>query len=150
MITKEVLSTLTHEEKDALILELVARIQALEARVCELEAKLSNKKTSKNSSLPPSRDQKENLLKKEAKGLREKSLGRTGHARDLHSDPDEILDSKLKKCGQCGGSLDEDDHRLHVEYDKIEIPPLKPKVTRVRLYACTCKTCGISQKAPAP
>lgn len=145
MITQELLDTLTGEEKDRLILKLVAYIQTLEARIEALEAK----KTSKNSSTPPSRDQKGNLPDKK-KGRREKSVGRTGHARDLHADPDETIESKLKNCQQCGGILEETDQELAAEYDKIEIPPIHPKVTRVRLYACTCKTCGLTHKAPAP
>jgi len=150
MITKETLSLLASEKKDNLILELVARIEVLEARLFELEEKLSQKKTSKNSSIPPSRDQKGNLPGAKKKGQRQKSMGRKGYARDLHPDPDEIIDSKIKKCTQCGGSLEEEDHQIHAEYDKIEIPPIKTKVTRVRLYACTCKTCGVTHKAPAP
>ncbi len=143
MITRETLASLTSEEKDNLILELVVRIEILEARLLELEEKLSQKKTSKNSSIPPSRDQKGNLPGGKKKDRRQKSMGRKGYARDLHPNPDEILDSKLKKCSQCGRSLEEEDHQLHTEYDKIEIPPIKPKVTRVRLYTCTCKTCGV-------
>ena len=150
MITKEKLSLLTSEEKDTLILKLVQRIEVLEARLLELEEKLANKKTSKNSSIPPSLDQKPNLPKTNKKQRRQKSMGRTGHARELHSDPDEIIDSKLKKCSQCGGSIGEKEQQLSVEYDKIEIPPIKPKVTRLRLYACTCKSCGVTSKAPAP
>lgn len=149
MITKEKIAALTSEEKDLLILELISQNKALEARIVELEAMISPKKTSKNSSIPPSQDQKGNIPGKE-KRRRDKSVGRTGHARDLHPDPDEVLESKLKNCGQCGGTLDEEDCRLNVEYDKIEIPPLRPKVTRVRLYACTCKACGVTYKAPAP
>ena len=156
MITKEELEKLTSEEKDQLILMQAAVIQKqaqLEVRIAELEAQLAKllfKKTSKNSSVPPSRDQKPNLPQGKKGGRREKSMGRTGYARDLHPDPNEILESKLKQCAQCGGSLEEMDHQLSVEYDKIEIPPIQAKVTRVRLYACTCKTCGSTQKAPAP
>jgi transposase len=150
MVTREELSKLTSDEKDELILKLVARIEVLEARLLELEEKLSLKKTSKNSSVPPSRDQKSNLPGGKKNGGRQKSMGRKGYARDLHADPDEILDSKLKKCVHCGGSLEEEEHQLHTEYDKIEIPRIKPKVTRVRLYACTCKACGVTHKAPAP
>ena len=150
MITKENLASLTSDEKDELILKLAHHIEVLEARILELEEKLSLKKTSKNSSIPPSRDPKGNLPGGKKNGRRDKSMGRKGYARDLHPDPDEILDSKLKTCGQCGGSLEEAVHQLHTEYDKIEIPPIKPKVTRVRLYTCTCKACGVTHKAPAP
>ena len=72
MITKEKVSKLTSEEKDKIILKLISQIQALEARIVELEAKLSQRKTSKNSSIPPSRDQKKISLeeRKEAPGKR--------------------------------------------------------------------------------
>ncbi len=149
MITKEKLSTLTSEEKDQLILDQAAQIRVLEARIAQLEALILTKKTSKNSSVPPSRDQKGNIPGKKKK-RRDKSIGRTGHARELHPDPDETLELRLKNCQQCGGTLGEEDHQLNTEYDKIEIPPIRPKVTRVRLYACTCKTCGVTYKAPAP
>lgn len=155
MITREQIARLTPEEKDELILQqasLLAKQAHLEARIAELEAQLAKllfKKTSKNSSVPPSRDQKGNVSENKKK-RRDKSMGRTGYARDLHPDPDEILESKLKQCKGCVGSLEEMDHQLSVEYDKIEIPPIQPKVTRVRLYACTCKACGVTHKAPAP
>lgn len=154
MITKEDLSKLTSEEKDELILKQAAIIEKqaqLEARIAELEAQLAKlllKKTSKNSSIPPSRDQKSNITGK--KKSREKSIGRTGHARDLHPDPDEVLESKLKQCTHCGGALEEANQQLSVEYDKIKILPVQAKTTRVRLYACTCKLCGVTLKAPAP
>ena len=49
------LSHLTHEQKDALIRALWAQVQALTARVAELEARLgAPPKTPDNSSLPPS------------------------------------------------------------------------------------------------
>ena len=53
------LSDLSHSEKDALIRALWAQIQALTARVAELEAKLDEPaKNSDNSSQPPSQDKK--------------------------------------------------------------------------------------------
>ena len=53
------LSRLTHDEKDALIRALWVQVQALTARVAELEAKLDvPPKTPDNSSLPPSRGKK--------------------------------------------------------------------------------------------
>ena len=78
------------------------------------------------------------------------SLSIPGACSGLHPDPDEIWESKLKQCAQCGRSLEEMDHHLSIEYGKIEIPPIQPKVIRIRLYACTCKICGVTHKAPAP
>lgn len=149
METKDQISKLTSEEKDQLILDQIKHIRILEARIADLEAKILNKKTSKNSSLPPSRDWKANLSGSK-KGHRGKSVGRKGYARELHSDPDEVIESKLKTCRNCGQALSQVAHQLQAEYDKIEIPPIRPKVTRVRLYTCTCEACGMTQKAPAP
>ena len=49
MITKEKIAALTSEEKDYLILQLISQVKALEARIVELEAMISSKKTSNNS-----------------------------------------------------------------------------------------------------
>ncbi len=171
MITKRELAKLTSAEKDTIILEQASLIKALttqnqkqaqqisqlekltskfEARITELEAELAKtKKTSKNSSIPPSKDQKPNAYSGKS-GRREKSVGRTGHPRDLHPNPDETVDVQAKACPECGEALPMEAQALHVEYDKIEIPPIQPHVTRVRLYACTCHSCGIKTQAPAP
>ena len=71
------LSNLSHAEKDALILALWAQVQALMARVAELEAKLGDPpKTPDNSSLPPSKGQKANQPEKAKRiGPRQGSLG---------------------------------------------------------------------------
>jgi transposase len=56
------LSTLSHAEKDDLILSLVGQLEAALARIAELEKRLAAferpAKTPDNSSLPPSRGQK--------------------------------------------------------------------------------------------
>ena len=72
------LSSLSHDEKDALIHALWAQVQALTARVAALEAKLRlPPKTPDNSSVPPSRGQKPNRDDKPARsGPRQGSLGR--------------------------------------------------------------------------
>jgi hypothetical protein len=74
------LSGLTHEQKDALIRALWAQVQALTARVAELEARLgAPPKTPDNSSLPPSKGQKPN---RPEKGKRHgPRLGRMGGGR---------------------------------------------------------------------
>lgn len=150
MIIKEQLAKLTSEEKDNLILAQASQIQTLKARRAQLESLIGKKKkTSKNSSLPPSKDQKPNLPEGK-KGRRNKSVGRKGYARNLHPNPNETLELKAKSCSQCGDSLALEDQALCLEYDKIEIPPIHPHVTRIRLYACRCKTCGIKTQAPAP
>ena len=83
------LSSLSHAEKDALIHALWAQVQALTARVAELEAKLGlPRKTPDNSSLPPSLGKKPNRGDKPARrGPRQGSLGRKGGGRLLVEAP---------------------------------------------------------------
>jgi len=77
------LSSLSHAEKDALIHALWAQVQALTARVAELEARRGlPPKTPDNSSLPPSQGKKPNRGDKPARcGPRQGSLGRQGGGR---------------------------------------------------------------------
>lgn len=67
------LSSLTHAEKDALILELQAKVAKLEEIIKELQARLAM--NSRNSSKPPSSD---GLNKPKPKSLREKSGKKSG------------------------------------------------------------------------
>jgi transposase len=146
------LSQLTHEEKDALIRALWAQVQALTARVAELEARLkAPPKTPDNSSLPPSKGQKPNRPEKGKRhGPRSGSLGRIGGGRALVVTPDETVVAKPMRCAHCQAALGEADHVLHGRYDKIDLPPVAPVVTRVERYAARCGCCGSTTLAPVP
>jgi len=146
------LSQLTHEEKDALIRVLWAQVQALVARVAELEAKLNvPPKTPDNSSLPPSQSKKPSRAAKVARrGPRLGSLGRLGGGRALAENPDEVVVARPVRCAHCQAALAEADHILHGRYDKIDLPAVKPVVTRVERYAGHCRCCGGTTLAPVP
>jgi transposase len=145
------LSKLSHAEKDALILALWAQVQALTKRVEELEARLGEPpKSSSNSSVPPSRDRKPNRPER-PKGLRrEASVGRAGGGRGLHPDPDQVIEATVRACPHCAAALSPADQRPMQVYDKIEIPPARPVVTRVTLHGGRCRCCGHRFVAPAP
>ncbi|MFQ5959654.1 MAG: IS66 family transposase [Alphaproteobacteria bacterium] len=145
------LSRLSPAEKDALILKLWDRVQALEKRIEELEARLGRPpKSSRNSSLPPSRDRKANKPER-PKGLRrEASVGRAGGGRRLHPDPDHTVEARARACPHCHGGLPAAEQKPVAVYDRIEIPPVRPVVTRVRLYGGRCPSCGGTFAAPAP
>lgn len=146
------LSVLSHAEKDALILALWAQVRALGARVAELEAKLSApSKTPDNSSLPPSAGQKPNRAEQPGKhGPRQGSLGRKGGGRALCAAPDEVVVARPVRCLHCQAALGEAEHVLHGRYDKVELPPVRPVVTRVERYAGRCRCCGGLTLAPVP
>jgi len=146
------LSQLTHEEKDALIRALWAQVQALVARVAELEAKLNvPPKTPDNSSLPPSQSKEPSRAAKVARrGPRLGSLGRLGGGRALAENPDEIVVARPVRCAHCQAALAEADHILHGRYDKIDLPVVTPVVTRVERYVGHCRCCGGTTLAPVP
>ena len=163
------LKKLTPEQKDDLILELWAMVQAqaaqiavltaenvaLQKRVAELEARLNEPpKNSGNSSVPPSKEFKANTKpddnKAERTGPRKGSVGRKGGGRPLEREPDETIIAKAKRCCHCEAELNDGDQKLHSRYDKIEIPPIKPIVTRVERYAGHCPCCHGLTLAPVP
>ena len=143
---------LSHAEKDALILALWAQGQALTARVGVLEARLSDPpKTPGNSSTPPSKGQKSNRPEKAKRtGPRLGSLGRKGGGRALACEPDETVTAKPACCAFCQAALTDADHVLHGRHDKIDLPVVRPVVTRVERYAGRCRSCGGITVAPMP
>ncbi|MGH9770530.1 MAG: IS66 family transposase [Candidatus Acidiferrales bacterium] len=160
------LSQLSPEQKDALIIALLARIEglaaqvaalqaenaALSARVAELEARLGQPpKTPDNSGTPPSRGQKRNQpARVKREGPRAGSLGRQGGGRKLAAEPDQFVTATPTHCRHCGTVLQAGDHVLHGRYDKIDLPPVRPVVTRVERYAGRCPGCGGVTVAPVP
>jgi len=146
------LSQLSHAEKDALILALWQRLEAAERRIAELEAKLAEPpKTPDNSSLPPSKGERPNQAKKTKRnGPRQGSLGRKGGGRPLACNPDATVVAKALTCMHCQAALTDADQVLHDLYDKVDLPPVRPVVTRVERYAGHCQCCEQVSLAPVP
>src|SRR4051794_11286482 len=130
------LDHLRHAEKDALIRALWQRLEAAERRIAELEARLAEPgKTPDNSSLPPSKGQKPNRPEKARRvGPRQGSLGRTGGGRPLARDPDPTVTAKAPACIHCHAALTDADQVRHGRYDKIDLPVVRPVVSRVERY----------------
>jgi transposase len=149
------LSGLDEAAKDALILAqaseiaaLIKRIEALADQVAELKAKLgAPPKTPDNSSIPPSKGQKENRAERRAKGKRK---GRPGVFRALAENPDEVLEALAQTCPHCEHALSEADQTEVFAYDHIDIPPIKPVVRRIHLHRGQCPCCRRKFTAPAP
>ena len=146
------LSCLSHDEKDALIRALWVQVQTLTARVAELEARLGvPPKTPDNSSVPPSQGKKSNRDDKPRRtSPRQGSLGRKGGGRELVATPDETVIARPVCCAHCQAALDEADQTLAGRYDKVELPKVRPVITRVERYAGHCRRCGHTTLAPVP
>ena len=152
MDTLPALERLSDHEKDALMVSLWAEVQRLQTRVAELEAKLREPvKDARNSSVPPSRTPKANKPPRPPKETRrEASVGRAGGGRPLHPTPDQVIIARAKVCPQCGAEVSEAGQSLQAVYDKIELPPIKPIITRVEQYGGRCAGCGQPDVAPVP
>jgi transposase len=148
------LSNLTGAEKDRLILSLlplVSRLDAALARIAELEARLAllekPPKTPDNSSLPPSKGQKS---EQPTEGKKPPRRSRPGFGRTLEPNPDRIVDRWLDACPHCAAAWPAEPQTPQQVYDRIELPPIKPDVTRVRLFGGRCACCGERATAAAP
>ena len=146
------LTKLTVAEKDALILSLLGQLEAALARIAELEKRLAAlerpPKTPDNSSLPPSKGQKSDGRPGEKRPRR--SRPGPGVARALEPNPDRIVDAKLDACPHCAAAWPEAPQTPQMVYDRIELPPIRPDVTRVRLFGGRCACCGERATAAAP
>jgi len=147
------LSKLTIAEKDALILSLlplVGQLEAALARIATLEARLAAlekpPKTPDNSSLPPSKGQKPDR----PAGGKPPRKGRPGVARALEPNPDRIVDARLEACPHCAAAWPAAPQTPQLVYDRIELPPIRPDVTRVQLFGGRCGCCGGRAIAAAP
>ena len=149
----------SHAEKDALIAALTARlvladerIAAQDARIAALEARLSHQtrppKTPGNSSRPPSQGHKPDLP---APGAgRPPRQSRPGVGRTLHPNPDRTIDRRLTTCPKCQAVFPDASQTLQQVYERIELPPVRPDVTQVRLFGGRCACCGDRVTAAAP
>jgi transposase len=148
------LKSLDSAAKDALILALIERINVLIAenaelkeRLAKLEAKLGEPpKTPDNSSLPPSRGQKGSG---EASS-NPKGKPHQGSHRELHPHPTRALDVRAQECPHCAADVSGVVQSALERYDRIELPEIKPDVTRVVLHGGTCSCCARRFKATPP
>jgi transposase len=139
------LKQLADADKD----ELIKIIQSLWDELQKMREK-KPKKTSKNSSLPPAKGFKAAVKDRSGPSevKRTASIGRVGGGRKLSETPDAWVRTTVKSCKSCGVDLSGTLPQLMERYDKIDLPPIRPVVTRVERYGCQCPACGEVQIAP--
>jgi transposase len=141
---------LTEAEKDALLLQQAALIERMAARIAELEARLGKpKKTSANSSLPPSQDGP-GRKKRDQNRPRKPRPSRPGSARPLAQTPDKTERCLVDACPHCGTVVAEAAQRCRQRYDHIDLPSVRPIVTRIEVFGGRCGCCGRRYRAPTP
>ncbi|HKG92225.1 MAG TPA: IS66 family transposase [Gemmatimonadaceae bacterium] len=131
----------------SLVLTLVERINALEARVAALEAERA--KDSRTSSKPPSGD-----VVRRPRSLRGKSgkrpggqPGHDGHTLALRAEPDRVIEHAPAACAGCGAALPgrQGAGRRLVPGERrqvFELPPVRLTCTEHRLLEQRCPACG--------
>ena len=152
MITCPNLTKLTDAEKDALILALFVQLGTSHEKIAALQAQLDEltkpPKTPENSSKPPSQGQKQD--RPAADGNRPPRKSRPGVGRTLHPNPDRVIDATLSACPNCEAAFPEALQSPQQVYERIELPPVKPDVTQIRLFGGRCACCGERVTAEAP
>ena len=135
------------EAHERVVAGLTKQIEALRARVAELEAKLGlPPKTPDNSSLPPSKGQKPSA----PAAPKPKAKPHAGAHRSLHPNPTSRREFSAERCRSCGADVSQARQFACESYDHIEVPPIEPEVTRVTLMGGVCPCCGKRFKAIAP
>lgn len=130
-----------------MILTLMARVEGLMAENAALRNKLKlPPKTPDNSSTPPSQGHK---ASSEA-ASKPKGKPHPGAHRGLHPNPTTKIDATATRCGHCGTDVSGQVQIACEAYDHIEIPSIKPAVTRITLFGGTCPCCARKFKAAAP
>ena len=125
------LQRLTKEE----LIDLVLKIQRPE-------------KTSRTSSKPPSSDRKERREQARPGGSKP---GHEGHSRAMGEDFDRLVDHRPEQCPGCQASLgDTLPGQIVGTYEMVELPEIKPVVTRHHRLAICCPCCGTLVSAGVP
>ena len=149
--TQAELDSMSHAEKDALILTLFDVLARHEQRLSEVEGRVE--KTSQNSSQPPSSD---GLKKGPAKPRQpgEKplggQLGHQGATRELVDTPDEVRELRPRGPCPCGTELDGLPARPGERRQQIEIPEPQTVVTEFRQLWVECPGCGLEHGGEFP
>ena len=141
------------------ILCLLERVAALEQEVSSLRAaheqlREQTRRSSHNSSQPPSHDAPSVPPRQQRKASGRKrgaQPGHAGHQRTLY--PVEacrsVTDHRPVQCGACGSAVSGDDP-TPVRHQVVELPEVTPLVDEYRRHQLRCPACGDVMRAPWP
>lgn len=137
-------------------LKLKSEVQDLKALVTELIDKIESlkyRKNSRNSSIPPTKDEnrpKKNQSLRTSSG--KKPGGQKGHKGStllMTDNPDTILEHKPCYCNNCGIDINDSSLILKGRRQVVDIPPIRAHYTEHRAYQATC-SCGHTTTASFP
>jgi transposase len=140
------LSKLSSDEKDALIVALLERIEELERRLGL---------NSSNSGKPPASDgyKKPSRVTNQREKTGRKSGGQPGHEgttlRQVAT-PDKVIEHFPLICTGCGGALSREQVTGHQKRQVFDLPQPRVEVTEHRAYSGWCAACGTETQAAFP
>lgn len=157
LLTPEQVDLLPSEELRPLLKALLAEFESLRQRVANLEAEnerlkqqLTGSTNSRNSSQPPSRDQKPNHPSDKPKKKHGPPFGHQKFSRPLLDNPDRVIQVPVTECEQCLADLSqvapEDFERRQI----TELPEAKPLVIETRQHRTTCPHCQTLNRGILP
>lgn len=137
-------------DHEALKFDYEALKSEYEALKVKIEQNQKPPTSSKNSSQPPSRDQKSNTSKDKARHRHGPPQGHVKHEREWVAHPDHVVDLRVKACHRCQADLQGVDGRLVKVNQITELPDPKAEVIEVRQYETRCPQCGQVQVKEPP
>ncbi len=150
------------------IVDLAARVEALEERLSRLEAQA--RQDSRTTSRPPSLDPPKTRAQRRAQarakakelmrreGEQRKAGGQSGHqgaGRELRPEDqiDEIVDHYPEGCGGCGRAFTREERRPRRQFGRhqiAELPPISVRWTEHRTHQLRCPECRARTSARLP
>jgi transposase len=138
------------------ILELEAEVSSFKAIIQTLLQRieqLEHPKNSRNSSIPPSKDEnrpfKTKSLRTNDGKLQGGQTGHEGNTLKMTETPDFIIEHKPTYCNLCGKDVSHIPSQLVMRRQVVDIPPIKPQYTEHRVFKTTC-SCGHHTKTTFP
>lgn len=156
LLTSEQIDILPSGELRPLLKELMAKFELLSQRVASLETEnerlkrqLTGSTNSRNSSQPPSRDQKTNQPEKKTR-KHGAAFGHKKFARPLVDNPDQVIQVPVTECKYCFADLTGVEPDDFEQRQITELPEIKPLVIETRQHLTTCPHCHELNRAPLP
>lgn len=156
-MTPEQIDLLSNEELRPLLKLLLAELESLRSRVAALEAEndrlkkqLTGGTNSRNSSQPPSRDQKPNQPENKGGKKHGPPFGHQKFSRPLVKDPDQVIQLPVTECENCLADLSQLEPEDFERRQITELPVAKPLVIETRQHHKTCPHCQRLNRAPLP
>ena len=133
----------------ATIVTLLEKIAVLEAKLKKYE----HSKNSRNSSVPPSKDENRPLPNQSLRKVSGKKVGgqagHKGHTLEFSANPTEVIPLVVGFCNHCGNDLRQIPPLKMERRQVIDIPPIVPIIKEYQRFSTVC-SCGHCNKASFP